>query len=293
LPRRIGGGRLENPVHPRPIPAAIPTFSRATSTWEMGINIGDLFHRALLARAARGPPNTCADRPRRPPGWHALVGHHRHRHHPSDLLLFAEPEAIACAAAFSHRACYLDCWAAIPAAASLLGFTLIAGCRAASNAQALPAKLKPALDAVEKAGKQTSRTPSLTPGCSGARAIQGRVVGALLQLLPDQLGLRLHPYMGLQRIIRSQGEAPLSAPYAAKADQPLEELIASANVLAPERESLREAPKKLWAATTPPHRGRTERRKPRDLRKELPRPFNQTPPKDLEKPGPCWPHAHR
>ena len=216
-----------------------PNLLSATSTLEMGINIGDL-STVLLASVPPEPANYLQriGRAGRRDG-NALVGTIV-TGTPHDLYFFAEPEAML-RGRVSPPGCYLD--AAAILRRQLLAFTLDRWVQSGIDAQALPRQLKPALDAVEKAGN--AGLPDTFPytWLQWCQAHQGELLERFLQLFPDQLADSTQ--QELQRIIRSQGEAPLSAPYASELIQRFEELIAERKRLGAEARKLRERLKKL------------------------------------------------
>jgi len=187
-----------------------PNLLSATSTLEMGINIGDLLHRAASSRCRPSPPT-------RPAAWigragrrdgNALVGTNRRTAPPRPLLLRGRKAMPA--AARRQPTGLLSSMHRTHPAAQLLAFTLDAGAEGIECPGLAPPAQTPPLDAVEKAGngQDTSRTPpvyyhgAVVPGPSRASCWKRALFA---KLSPDHW---LTPPKELQRNHSLQGEAP-------------------------------------------------------------------------------------
>ncbi len=216
-----------------------PNLLSATSTLEMGINIGDL-STVLLASVPPEPANYLQriGRAGRRDG-NALIGTLA-TGTPHDLYFFAEPEAML-KGLVSPPGCYLD--AAAILRRQLLAYSLDRWVQSGIDSQALPRPLKPVLDAVEKAGGKG--IPELFPytWLQWCQAHQGELLERFLALFDPQLAEATR--LELEHVFRSGGEKPFSAPYASDLIERLEQLIAERKRLGAEARKLRERLKKL------------------------------------------------
>ncbi|MCP9820013.1 DEAD/DEAH box helicase [Synechococcus sp. Cruz-9H2] len=223
-----------------------PNLLSATSTLEMGINIGDL-STVLLASVPPEPANYLQriGRAGRRDG-NALVGtivtgtaH--------DLYFFSDPNEML-QGLVSPPGCYLDAAAILKR--QLLAYTIDRWVQSGIAAEALPRKLKPVLDAVEQAGKEAV-IPEAFPytwlrWCSTEQtALLDRFLGLFDEQLQEHSRQELRAYF-LSSPDAGQAGA-FAAPYARGLIGRLEELIAERKRLRSEATKLRERFNKLAA----------------------------------------------
>jgi DEAD/DEAH box helicase domain-containing protein len=216
-----------------------PNLLSATSTLEMGINIGDL-STVLLASVPPEPANYLQriGRAGRRDG-NALVGtlvtgtaH--------DLYFFSDPREML-QGQVNPPGCYLD--AAAILRRQLLAYSLDRWVISGIDHQALPKQLKAVLDAVERSGTGTVKTAFPYTWLSWCEAHQGELLERFLGLFDASLAAASRQELG--RIFLATAERPYSAPYAQELLQRLEELIAERKRLSAEARRLRERFNKL------------------------------------------------
>ena len=212
-----------------------PNLLSATSTLEMGINIGDL-STVLLASVPPEPSNYLQriGRAGRRDG-NALVGtlvsgtaH--------DLYFFAEPKAML-QGKVSPPGCYLD--AAAILRRQLLAFSLDRWVTSGIDQQALPRKLKPVLDAVEQASKQESRNDRFPYSwLSWCETQQGELVERFLSLFDQSITEASRE--SLREVFLNRSDSPFNAPFAQELIERLEQLFVERKRLGNEAKRLRE-----------------------------------------------------
>ncbi len=216
-----------------------PNLLSATSTLEMGINIGDL-STVLLASVPPEPSNYLQriGRAGRRDG-NAVVGtlvtgtaH--------DLYFFADPREML-QGQVNPPGCYLD--AAEILRRQLLAYSLDRWVISGIDHQALPRQLKAALDAVEQSGSSGIKQAFPYTWLSWCEAHQGELLERFLGLF-DQV-LAEASRQELRRVFLNSEDMPFSAPYAQELLQRLEELIAERKRLTAEARRLRERFNKL------------------------------------------------
>ncbi|MCT0225546.1 DEAD/DEAH box helicase [Synechococcus sp. CS-1328] len=223
-----------------------PNLLSATSTLEMGINIGDL-STVLLASVPPEPANYLQriGRAGRRDG-NAMVGtvvtgtaH--------DLYFFSDPREML-QGQVSPPGCYLDAAAILKR--QLLAYTIDRWVQSGIAAEALPRKLKPVLDAVERAGKEAT-IPDAFPyswlrWCSTEQTdLLDRFLALFDEQLQEPSRQELRAYF-LSSPDAGQAGA-FAAPYARGLIGRLEELIAERKRLRSEATKLRERFNKLAA----------------------------------------------
>jgi DEAD/DEAH box helicase domain-containing protein len=210
-----------------------PNLLSATSTLEMGINIGDL-STVLLASVPPEPANYLQriGRAGRRDG-NALVGtlvtgtaH--------DLYFFAEPRAML-QGQVSPPGCYLD--AAAILRRQLLAYSLDRWVTSGIDHQALPRKLKPVLDAVEQSGGAGIQQAFPYTWLSWCEAQQGELLQRFLALFDQALAEPSRE--ALAAFFLNSGDHPFSAPYAQELLERLEQLIQERKRLKNEADRLR------------------------------------------------------
>jgi len=176
-----------------------PNLLSATSTWRWAIKHWRSSPPCCSPRCRPSRQLLQRNRPRRPPGWQCPGRPTIVPGTPNGPLTFFASRRRCCAPRQAHRGCYPRA-AANPAAASLLAFTLDrAGCRSGIDAQGLLASSNPPSDAVRRRrATQDFQTNFPYTWLRGASP-SGRVVGALLQLLPRPVA-DSHPNRKLQRM---------------------------------------------------------------------------------------------
>ena len=216
-----------------------PNLLSATSTLEMGINIGDL-STVLLASVPPEPANYLQriGRAGRRDG-NALVGtlvtgtaH--------DLYFFSDPREML-QGQVNPPGCYLD--AAAILRRQLLAYSLDRWVVSGIDHQALPKQLKAVLDAVEQSGAGNVKVAFPYTWLSWCDANQGELLKRFLGLFDATLAETSRQELG--RIFLAAADSPYSAPYAQELLQRLEELIAERKRLSAEARRLRERFNKL------------------------------------------------
>jgi DEAD/DEAH box helicase domain-containing protein len=212
-----------------------PNLLSATSTLEMGINIGDL-STVLLASVPPEPANYLQriGRAGRRDG-NALVGtlitgtaH--------DLYFFAEPRAML-QGEVSPPGCYLDAAAILER--QLLAYSLDRWVISGIDHQALPRKLKPVLDAVEQSGRNGVQQAFPYSWLSWCEAQQRDLLERFLQLFDTSLAEGSRD--ALAKFFLNPDEAPFNAPYTKKLLGRIEEMILERRRLKNESDRLRKA----------------------------------------------------
>jgi DEAD/DEAH box helicase domain-containing protein len=158
-----------------------PNLLSATSTLEMGINIGDL-STVLLGSVPPEPANYLqrVGRAGRRDG-NALVGT-LVTGTPHDLYFYGDPREML-QGRVSPPGCYLDAAAILKR--QLIAFSLDRWVQSDITIDALPKRLKPVLDAVAAAGADTPRARFPYPWLDWTRQHQGSLLEAFLLLFPD------------------------------------------------------------------------------------------------------------
>ena len=227
-----------------------PNLLSATSTLEMGINIGDL-STVLLASVPPEPSNYLQriGRAGRRDG-NALVGTivNGTAH---DLYFFSEPNEML-QGLVSPPGCYLDAAAILKR--QLLAYTIDRWVQSGITAEALPRKLKPVLDAVEQAGKDArgqSTIPDAFPysWLRWCNSEQTALLDRFLGLFEDQLQTPSRQELRAYFLSPADGgeSGEFAAPYATGLIVRLEELIAERKRLRSEAVKLRDRFNKLAA----------------------------------------------
>lgn len=212
-----------------------PNLLSATSTLEMGINIGDL-STVLLASVPPEPANYLQriGRAGRRDG-NALVGtlvtgtaH--------DLYFFSDPKAML-QGQVSPPGCYLD--AAAILRRQLLAYTLDRWVTSGLDLQALPRKLKPVLDAIEQSGKGDGAKEAFPyTWLSWVEAQQRELLERFLGLFDQSLTTASQQL--LAEGFLNPSDTPFNAPYAQELIERLEQLVAERKRLTAESRKLRE-----------------------------------------------------
>lgn len=222
-----------------------PNLLSATSTLEMGINIGDL-SSVLLASVPPEPANYLQriGRAGRRDGnavIGAIVNGTAH-----DLYFFADPRTML-QGQVSPPGCYLNAAAILKR--QLVAYSLDCWVQSGINGQALPRQLKPVLDTVENADKASSRHAFPTTWLSWTQAHQGELLERFLALfaddLLDQASRQELDNVFLARTGVDGNDNNCSAPFAQELITRLEQLIAERKRLTSEARKLRKRSKDL------------------------------------------------
>ncbi|TGG96239.1 MAG: DEAD/DEAH box helicase [Aphanocapsa feldmannii 277cV] len=220
-----------------------PNLLSATSTLEMGIDIGDL-SSVLLASVPPEPANYLQriGRAGRRDG-NAIIGTlvNSTAH---DLYFFAEPRDML-QGQVSPPGCYLDAAAILKR--QLIAYSLDRWVQSGIAAQALPKQLKPVLDAVETACRQGVPDAFPYTWLRWCRVHQGELLGRFLDLFDLEPDGRTHKALGDAFLAQADGgrDHVFSAPYARGLITRLEDLIAERKRLTSEARKLRERFNKL------------------------------------------------
>tara|TARA_Y100001968_G_scaffold330354_1_gene381996 strand:+ start:7733 stop:14215 length:6483 start_codon:yes stop_codon:yes gene_type:complete len=211
-----------------------PNLLSATSTLEMGINIGDL-STVLLTSVPPEPANYLqrAGRAGRRDG-NALVGT-LVTGTPHDLFFFSDPKEML-QGQVNPPGCYLDAPAILRR--QLMAYTLDRWVISTIDLQHLPRKLKPVLDAVEQSSKNDRKNQAFPYNWMSWVEAKQR------DLLESFIGMFNESLTAVSKQVLSEGflnttEMPFNSPFATELIQRLEELIAERKRLTGESRRLR------------------------------------------------------
>ena len=220
-----------------------PNLLSATSTLEMGINIGDL-SSVLLASIPPEPANYLQriGRAGRQDG-NAVIGAIANGT-AHDLYFFADPRTML-QGRVSPPGCYLNAAAILKR--QLVAYSLDRWVQSGISDQALPKQLKPVLDAVENAGNFSSHDTFPATWLSWTQTRQGELLEDFLALFADDLdqasGKELRNVFLAPAGVDSDDNP--GAPFAQELTTRLEQLIAERKRLTSEARKLRKRSKDL------------------------------------------------
>ena len=220
-----------------------PNLLSATSTLEMGINIGDL-SSVLLASVPPEPANYLQriGRAGRRDG-NAVIGAIANGT-AHDLYFFADPRTML-QGQVSPPGCYLNAAAILKR--QLVAYSLDRWVQSGISDEALPKQLKPVLDAVEKAGNSSSHDTFPATWLSWTQARQGELLEGFLALFADDLDPTSGQELGNTFLARTgvDSDDNPGAPFAQELITRLEQLIAERKRLTSEARKLRKRSKDL------------------------------------------------
>jgi len=195
-----------------------PTFSRPPLPWRgHPSTLADLSHRAGRLRCRPSPPTTCRRKEkfgragRR--GMAKPLGRTIRHRHPHDLYFFASAGGDAARAASAPRAAISMLPPSCGASCSLHPGSL--GCRAHRCPGPGLASSNPPSMRSKKGGTQDFQDHLPLHLAAGARPFRASCLERFLQLFPDQLAITNR---SCSASFACPGRAPLSAPYAQRAD---------------------------------------------------------------------------
>ena len=201
-----------------------PNLLSATSTLEMGINIGDL-SSVLLASVPPEPTNYLQriGRAGRRDG-NAVIGTVANGT-AHDLYFFADPRTML-QGQVSPPGCYLNAAAILKR--QLVAYSLDRWVQSGISDQALPRQLKPVLDAVANAAQDNTRDVFPATWLRWTQAHQGELLERFLALFADDLDQTSEQELGNVFLARSDTDSDnnATAPFAQELITRLKQLIA-------------------------------------------------------------------
>ncbi len=212
-----------------------PNLLSATSTLEMGINIGDL-STVLLASVPPEPANYLQriGRAGRQDG-NALIGtlvtgttH--------DLFFFLEPTEML-KGQVRPPGCYLDAPAILRR--QLMAYTLDRWVKSEKDTEHLPQKLKSVLDVVEKSGRNNNTQEAFPyTWLNWVELYQNDILNSFFEMFDKSLTSRSKEV--LENVFLNRSDNPINAPFAQELINRLEEFISERKRLTAESRRLRE-----------------------------------------------------